>query len=160
MAGLTTTTDPNMDLIKMKGCGGWALMVSNGGDDRSSVAMINRSQCYYLHRALETWLEPPDFSKRRIGYIGRSRNRIRYMGCFSPRAIDEKRITITRLRSGNSISRKCAAREQNFGVSIRAKPTLESAEYRKYLEYITERAMDLGIQVFLFGQVFIRMPRI
>lgn len=42
----------------------------------------------------------------------------------------------------------------NFWGEHTCKPTLESAEYRKYLDYITERAMDLGVQVFLFGQVF------
>jgi hypothetical protein len=34
------------------------------------------------------------------------------------------------------------------------KPSLERAEYQKYAEYITEQAIDMGVQVFLFGQVF------
>ncbi len=48
----------------------------------------------------------------------------------------------------------CRNGSKNFWGEHTCKPTLESAEYRKYLEYITERAMDLGVQVFLFGQVF------
>ncbi|PJA87899.1 MAG: hypothetical protein CO140_01780, partial [Candidatus Moranbacteria bacterium CG_4_9_14_3_um_filter_40_7] len=36
------------------------------------------------------------------------------------------------------------------------KPSFEKEEYRSYLRYITREAMDIGIQSFLFGQIFLQ----
>lgn len=146
--------DPNMDLIKMKGCVADGLLNGFGGDDRSSVAMINRSQCYYLHRALETWLEPPDFETAyRIHQEITKPNTV--YGMFLAEAIDVKANYDYPAESRQfDFKKMCRKGSKNFWGEHTCKPTLESAEYRKYLEYITERAMDLGIQVFLFGQVF------
>lgn len=146
--------DPKMDLIKSRGCVTDGLLNGFGGDDRSSVAMINRSQCYYLHRALETWLEPPDFETAyRIHREITKPNTV--YGMFLAEAIDVKANYDYPSENRQFDFRKmCRKGSKNFWGEHTCKPTLESAEYRKYLEYITERAMDLGIQVFLFGQVF------
>ena len=146
--------DPKMDLIKSRGCVTDGLLNGFGGDDRSSVAMINRSQCYYLHRALETWLEPPDFETAyRIHREITKPNTV--YGMFLAEAIDVKANYDYPAENRQFDFRKmCRKGSKNFWGEHTCKPTLESAEYRKYLEYITERAMDLGIQVFLFGQVF------
>ena len=39
------------------------------------------------------------------------------------------------------------------------KPTFSSSEYRDYIEYITRRAIDLGIQSFTFGQIYMQESR-
>ena len=146
--------DPKMDLIKSRGCVTDGLLNGFGGDDRSSVAMINRSQCYYLHRALETWLEPPDFETAyRIHQEITKPNTV--YGMFLAEAIDVKaNYDYPAENRQFDFGKMCRKGSKNFWGEHTCKPTLESAEYRKYLEYITERAMDLGIQVFLFGQVF------
>lgn len=146
--------DPKMDLIKSRGCVTDGLLNGFGGDDRSSVAMINRSQCYYLHRALETWLEPPDFETAyRIHREITKPNTV--YGMFLAEAIDMKaNYEYPSENRQFDFGKMCRKGSKNFWGEHTCKPTLESAEYRKYLEYITERAMDLGIQVFLFGQVF------
>lgn len=146
--------DPKMDLIKSRGCVTDGLLNGFGGDDRSSVAMINRSQCYYLHRALETWLEPPDFETAyRIHREITKPNTV--YGMFLAEAIDVKaNYEYPSENRQFDFGKMCRKGSKNFWGEHTCKPTLESAEYRKYLEYITERAMDLGIQVFLFGQVF------
>jgi hypothetical protein len=53
-----------------------------------------------------------------------------------------------------NFSEMCRAGSKNFWGEHTCKPSLEKEEYRKYVRYITEQAMDLGVQSFMFGQVF------
>ncbi|MBP6889501.1 MAG: hypothetical protein KBC83_03180 [Candidatus Moranbacteria bacterium] len=146
--------DPKMDLIKSRGCVADGLLNGFGGDERSSIAMINRSQCYYLHRALETWLEPPDFETAYQIHQEITKPNTVY-GMFLAEALDTKaNYEYPTEKRDFDFKKMCRNGSKNFWGEHTCKPTLESAEYRKYLEYITERAMDLGVQVFLFGQVF------
>jgi hypothetical protein len=49
----------------------------------------------------------------------------------------------------------CAkAAQKNFWGEHTCKPSLEEKEYRAYVKQITREAMDMGVQVFLFGQVY------
>jgi hypothetical protein len=145
---------PKMELIKSRGCVADGLLNGYGGDENTSVAMINRSQCYYLHRALETWLEPPDFEKAYKIHQEITKPNTVY-GMFLAEAIDTKsRYEYPAEEREFDFKAMCRKGSKNFWGEHTCKPTLESVEYRKYLEYITERAMDLGVQVFLFGQVF------
>ena len=146
--------DPKIELMKSKGCVTDGLLNGYGGDERSSIAMINRSQCYYLHRALETWLEPPDFEMAYNIHQGITKPNTVY-GMFLAEALDIKAdYEYPAERRKFDFKKMCREGSKNFWGEHTCKPTLESAEYRRYLEYITERAMDLGVQVFLFGQVF------
>ncbi len=146
--------DPSMDLIKSRGCVADGLLNGYGGDERSSVALINRSECYYLHRALETWLEPPDFETAYEIHESITKPNTVY-GMFLAEAIDTKADYEYPAEDRDfDFKKMCRKGSQNFWGEHTCKPSLESAEYRKYLDYITERAMDLGVQVFLFGQVF------
>ena len=54
--------DPDIKRMKTQGCVADGLL---SGYNRSSkdIKVINDSECYYLHRALETWLDAPDFSE-------------------------------------------------------------------------------------------------
>lgn len=145
---------PSMELVKKKGCVADGLLNGYGGDERSAAAMINRSECYYLHRALETWLEPPDFEKAyRIHQDITKPNTV--YGMFIAEALDTKANYEYPMEERDfDFKKMCRNGSKNFWGEHTCKPSLESAEYRKYLDYITERAMDLGVQVFLFGQVF------
>ncbi len=146
--------DPKMELIKTRGCVADGLLNGYGGDEKSSAAMINRSQCYYLHRALETWLEPPDFDRAYEIHKEITKPNTVY-GMFIAEAIDTKAEYENPIEEREfDFKKMCRKGSKNFWGEHTCKPSLESAEYRKYLEYITERAMDLGVQVFLFGQVF------
>lgn len=146
--------DPKMELIKTRGCVADGLLNGYGGDEKSSAAMINRSQCYYLHRALETWLEPPDFDRAYKLQKEITKPNTVY-GMFIAEAIDTKAEYANPIEDRKfDFKEMCRKGSKNFWGEHTCKPSLESAEYRKYVEYITERAMDLGVQVFLFGQVF------
>ena len=54
-----------LEAMRVRGCIADGILSGYGGDTRASVDLINRSECLYLHRALESWLNPPDFELAR-----------------------------------------------------------------------------------------------
>lgn len=145
---------PSMEKMKTRGCVADGFLSGYGGDIKSSIAMINRSQCYYLHRALETWLKPPDFKLAR-----KIRKKVTkpdtVYGMFIAEAIDTKANYF--YPAGNrdfEFGEMCRTGSRNYWGEHTCKSSLERSEYRKYVQYIAEQAMDMGVQSFLFGQVF------
>jgi len=145
----------SMKKIKTQGCVADGILSSYGKDTDNSVDMINRSNCIYLHRALETWADAPNFEK-----ASRIMERIQkpglVYGMFIAEAIKiNKNYPNDKDEDGNFDFRKmCRQGSENAWGEHTCKPELSSKEYRKYLTYITRRAMDLGIQSFLFGQIY------
>jgi hypothetical protein len=144
----------NMKKMKTRGCVADGILSDYGNDTENSVALINRSNCMYLHRALETWAFPPDFDQAQQIIDKIDKPGIIY-GMFLSEAIrknaiyyypDEKRYF--------DFSRMCRSGSENAWGEHTCKPDLNKKEYRKYIEYITQRAMDMGIQSFLFGQIY------
>lgn len=145
---------PDMARMKAQGCVADGFLSGYGGDIDSSIALINRSKCYYLHRALETWLKPPDFKlARKIQSKVTKPNTV--YGMFIAEAIttnEEYRYPAE--DRDFDFGDMCRPGSKNYWGEHTCKPSLDRKEYRKYLRYITEQAMDMGIQSFLFGQVF------
>lgn len=145
---------PSIDRMKYKGCVADGFLSGYGDDINSSIALVNRSECYYLHRALETWLKPPDFKLARKIVSKIERKDIVY-GMFIAEAISTKGDYYFPAEEREfDFKRMCRAGSKNDWGEHTCKPSFEREEYRKYLKYITERAMDMGIQSFLFGQIF------
>jgi len=145
---------PSMAKMKMKGCVADGFLSGYGGDTNSSVALINRSECYYLHRALETWLDPPDFGQARE-ILERVTKPNTVFGMFIAEAIDTNAKYYYPDEDRNfDFDAMCRTGSKNYWGEHSCKPTLEREEYQKYVRYITEEAMNMGIQSFLFGQVF------
>lgn len=145
---------PVMERMKKQGCVADGFLSGYGGDINSSIALINRSQCYYLHRALETWLRPPDFKLARTIQDKVTKPNTVY-GMFIAEAIDTKADYFYPAEQRDfDFGDMCRPGSKNFWGEHTCKPSLERSEYRKYVQYITEQAMDMGIQSFLFGQVF------
>ncbi|MDP2838222.1 MAG: hypothetical protein Q8O53_03025 [Candidatus Moranbacteria bacterium] len=145
---------PVMEKMKTRGCVADGFLSGYGGDINSSIALINRSQCYYLHRALETWLQPPDFKlARKIMNKVTKPNTV--YGMFIAEAIDTNANYYYPDEGRDfDFDAMCRTGSKNYWGEHTCKPSLEREEYRKYVKFITDEAMSMGIQSFLFGQVF------
>lgn len=145
---------PSMERMKKEGCVTDGFLSGYGDDENSSIALINRSNCYYLHRALETWLAPPDFRKAREIKEKITKPNTVY-GMFIAEAIKTNEDYRYPAESRDfDFGEMCRGGSKNVWGEHTCKPSLEKEEYRKYVRYITEEAMNMGIQSFLFGQVF------
>lgn len=144
----------DMETLKTKGCIADGFLSGYGGDINSSIALINRSECYYLHRALETWLAAPDFELAREIKAEVTKPNTVY-GMFIAEAIstNEKYNNPEKNRDFD-FDEMCRKNSKNDWGEHTCKPSLKEEEYREYVDYITRRAMDMGVQVFMFGQVF------
>jgi len=144
----------SMDRMKKQGCVADGILSGYGEDTENAVAMINRSNCYYLHRALETWASPPDF-----GYARQIMDKIKkpgiVYGMFIAEAIRENADYFYPNENRNfDFSEMCRKGSDNAWGEHTCRPNFKSKEYRNYIKYITQEAMDLGIQSFLFGQIY------
>lgn len=144
----------SMEIMKRQGCVADGFLSGYGGDVRTSIALVNHSQCYYLHRALETWLRPPDFRlARKIQEKVTKPNTV--YGMFIAEAINtHSHYYYPAEQREFDFDRMCRQGSRNYWGSHTCKPSLEKAEYRRYVQYIAEQAMDMGIQSFMFGEVF------
>lgn len=146
---------PSMERMKREGCIVDGLL-SSYGQEKANIEMVKRLSCYSLHRALETWLEPPDF-KRAMDIMKKVDKPVAVWGMFLAEAIDVKAEYYfpdeDRLFD---FSGMCRPDTRNRWGEHTCVPFTNRKEYRLYIQYVTRRAMDLGIQNFLFGQVWLQ----
>ncbi len=142
--------------MKTQGCVADGFLSDYGGNMKSNIKMINRSDCYYLHRALETWLNPPDFELAQKIKSQVTRKDIVY-GMFIAEAINirEGYRYEPEQRDFNFRS-MCREGSQNKWGEGTCQPSFEKKEYMLYIETITKQAIDMGIQSFLFGQIYLQ----
>ncbi len=143
---------PSMERMKREGCIADGFL-SGYGHESTNIEMVNRLSCYSFHRALETWLEPPDF-KRAKSIMDKVQKPVVVWGMFLAEAInvkqqyyfpDEDRMF--------DFYDMCRPDTKNRWGEHTCVPFTDRKEYRLYLKYITRQAMDIGIQNFMFGQV-------
>ena len=146
----------DMNRLKKQGCVVDGLLSEYNPDNDKFVDLINRSNCYYLHRAIETWLTPPDFTT--ADYVmGQITKKDLVYGMFIAEAIDY-RDEYYKNESGREFDFKAMCRKgsENAWGEHTCKPSFRSKEYRDYIEYITHKAIDLGVQSFTFGQIYMQ----
>jgi hypothetical protein len=146
----------SMPRIKTQGCVADGLLTAYNPENDKFIALINRSNCYYLHRAIETWLTPPNFSV--INYIMNqiTKKDVVY-GMFIAEALDT-RATYYNIDTAETFDfeKMCRSGSENAWGEHTCKPSFASKAYRDYLKYITHKAIDLGIQSFTFGQIYMQ----
>lgn len=139
--------------MKFKGCVADGLLTGSGGDTKNSIDLIERSKCEYLHRSIETWAAPPDF-----GLIEKNLAQLegKYInGMFLAEAIGTE--SVYRYPDGKgsfNFQAMCRGGSEGMWGPNTCKANMASQEYRKYLTAITRKAIDLGVESFMFGQVF------
>lgn len=146
----------SMKIMKTKGCVTDGMLSGYGGNTESITKLINRSECVYLHRALETWADPPDFEKAE-SIMERVKKEPIIYGMFIAEALRKNVDYPDSEERGNfDFSKMCRKGTDDRWGEHTCIPNFETPEYRKYLQYITRRAMDIGIQSFLFGQIYLQ----
>ncbi|MEA2007470.1 MAG: hypothetical protein U9O20_04940 [Patescibacteria group bacterium] len=145
---------PDWDLIKNKGCVADGVLNGYGGNNKRVIEVINRSECEYLHRSIETWLEAPDFDD-----IKKNKKKITkedlVFGMFIAEAIDTKVDYFYPAEDRDfDFSKMCKEGTKNIWGEHTCRPSLARSEYRKYVQFISEQAMDIGVQSFMFGQIY------
>ena len=148
-----TPVSISMEDVKTRGCVADGILSEYGDDTNSATAMINRSNCIYLHRALETWADPPDFKKATEIMAKIKKPEIIY-GMFIAEAIRKGERSFEKDGEEFDFSDMCRKGSENVWGEHTCKPNIGSKEYREYLKEITREAMDIGIQSFLFGQIY------
>ena len=144
----------SMKAMKLSGCVTDGLLSGYGGDTDAEVAMVNRSNCAYLHRALETWASPPDFAQALSVMQKITKPNVIY-GMFLAEDINKKaKYFYPDENRYFDFSAMCRNGSDNAWGEHTCKPNINSKEYREYLSFITHKAMDIGIQSFLFGQIY------
>ena len=147
---------PLMSVMKTKGCV-WDGLLSNyaGGETDSAVAMLNRSGCQYLHRAQETWAWPPDFNLTQSIMAKITKQNVIY-GMNIAEAISTTATYYYPDENRNfNFAGMCKAGTVGQWGANTCIPSYASGEYQKYLMFIVKKAIDLGIQDFDFGQVYL-----
>jgi hypothetical protein len=147
-----------MKELKTRGCVADGILSGYGGNINNATELINRSPCVYLHRALETWAAAPDFEKAREVMQKINKKHIVY-GMFIAEAIDRRAEFYFPEEDRNfKFSDMCRGGTDNRWGEHTCIPSLNKQEYRDYLKVETRQAMDLGIQDFMFGQIYLQDP--
>lgn len=144
----------NMDRLKKQGCVADGLLTEYNPENFRFIDLVNRSNCYYLHRAIETWLQPPDFEK-----IKNVKNQITkkdlVYGMFIAEAIDTKATYYNEKKNRDfDFAEMCHKDTGNTWGEHTCRPAFSSGEYRDYIQQITRHAIDSGVQSFMFGQIY------
>lgn len=142
-----------LEVMKQRGCIADGLLSGYGGDTRASVDLVNRSECLYLHRALESWLNPPDFElARRVKQLVTKPNVI--YGMFISEALNTEAEYYSSLENRVlKFSNMCQPESVGFWGKNTCKASFASDDYRSYVRDVTRKAMDMGVRSFLFGQI-------
>ena len=146
----------SMKRLKTQGCVTDGLLTEYNPENDRFIDLVNRSKCYYFHRAVETWLKPPNFDT-----IENVMNQLTKPDAVYGMFIAEAIRTNTDYKNEDTrekfdFSKMCHQDKRNVWGEHTCQPTFSSREYRNYLEYITHKAIDLGIQSFTFGQIYLQ----
>jgi hypothetical protein len=146
----------SMSRLKKQGCVTDGLLSEYNPENNKFVELINRSNCYYLHRAIETWLKPPDFET--VNYVMNqiTKKDVVY-GMFIAEAINTRAEYYNYYENSYfDFKSMCRNGSEDAWGPHSCKPNFSSGEYQNYIKYTTEKAMDLGVQSFMFGQIYMQ----
>ncbi len=147
--------DVPMEVIKYKGCVADGVLSGYGGRTEETIALLERSDCVYLHRSVETWLAHPNFTLVEKNLQKFTRKDFIF-GMFLAEAINPTLQPYKADGKTFDFSKMCKEGSYGFWGPDTCKADFSRLEYRRYLEHITQKAIDIGIQGFLFGQIMLQ----
>lgn len=130
--------------------------------DPEFIPMLRRSPCKWLYRSIETWANPPDFPQiiSRMTHIREAtgKNYLHQMMIAEVVPRNNSSAFPADYRQFD-FSQMCAPVQETTAYgSDMCIPSFGQTEYRRYLRFITRKAIDSGILSFLFGQVYHQDP--
>jgi len=144
---------PSMSRMKSQGCVVDGFLNGGSDDAKDAINLINRSNCYYLHRSIETWLEAPDFEEIEENMNKITKGNVVY-GMFIAEAIDTKAEYYSKTKERElDFDKMCKKGTDNFWGEHTCIPHLKRSEYQNYIFDMASQAIDLGVQSFMFGQI-------
>ncbi len=150
-----TTKAGIMDAIRKYPCMFDSILFPNVEDKDGYYSMLARSKCVYLPRVVETWSNPPIWQTitANMDLIKSKTDGKSYVyGMFIAESIDTTANYFDDTGRKFDFAAMCRPGSQNHWGTNTCIPTTNSEEYMRYLRYIITKAMDVGIQDFMFGQ--------
>lgn len=147
--------------MKTKGCVFDGVLTGYGSTTQVKTDMLKRSGCRYLHRAIETWNTPPNFGsiKYAMDQIKKGTGKDFIYSMFIAESIKtDSSYYYPYERRYFNFSAMCGGGYGAWGAGT-CKPSFEKEEYRKYVQYISEKAIDMGVQEITFGQIYYQDPK-
>ena len=146
----------SMERVKRQGCVADGLLTEYSPEHNDFIKLINRSECYYFHRAIETWLKPPDFNIIHYNMSLVKKTPAVY-GMFIAEALKTNADYYNEMTHEKfDFKAMCREGSENAWGEHSCKPNFASKEYQRYIKYITQKAIDYGIQSFTFGQIYMQ----
>ena len=130
------------------------------------LQLIARSNCKLLHRSIEAWFSPPDFTK-----VQQRMNQLQSLS-GGKQFIYSLNIAEAILPEVNSYYDPLSGRNLDFNAmcvpgenqrgeyyGLGCVPSYRNSEFRLYLTSIMRRSVDLGVQDFMFGEMVLPETR-
>ena len=150
-----------MHKMKTRGCVFDGMLTGFGGNMNNKIAMLKRSDCEFIHRSIQTWNKPANFDQigKDIARIKKETGKDFIYSFFLAESIrtDSAYYFPDEKRNFNFTAMCTPGTFGSWGEGT-CKPALYKPEYRKYVRYTTKKAIDMGIQDIIFGQIYYQDP--
>ncbi len=150
-----------MHKMKTKGCVFDGMLTGFGGNMNNKIAMLKRTNCEFIHRSIQTWNQPANFNQieKDIARIKKETGKDFIYSFFLAESIRTDSVYYYPDEKRNfNFNAMCTPGTYGSWGEGTCKPALYKPEYRKYVRYTTRRAIDMGIQDIVFGQVYYQDP--
>lgn len=149
-----------LEVMKTKGCVADGLLTGSGGDTDELIGSINRSECQYLHRSIESWTTPPDFDLV-ADNMEKIEKKDMIFGMFLAEAIGvNSKYDYPEEDRRFDFPEMCRGAVGIFGVRELAKPILEAKNIENICDISQSRLLIWACKVFSSDKFIFRIPAV
>jgi hypothetical protein len=119
------------------------------------VGLLDRSNCLYVNRAYESYGAVPDFAaiSANIAHLHAISSREYILGMNVAEVVPLKGPSYYNPFEGRNFSFKAMCKIAPADTAASCGASFNNLEYREYVQTIVQQAIDVGFQVFVFGNV-------